>query len=157
MCLSVLTPKIPQSLLPAFKEKYHTESKQKWHFLTGTQSNIKTLTDSVGFQYTYNAKTGEYAHSAALIIITPEGRVSRYIRGIEYSPFTLKLAILEAIQEKFVSTIEKGLLYCYAFDSTENSYVLEAMAVMRIGAAFTVLGLILLFVILNRKKHRVKE
>ncbi|NQY73688.1 MAG: SCO family protein [Candidatus Margulisbacteria bacterium] len=141
----------------AFKEKYHGEnnkSDQKWSFLTGTKTNIKALTDSVGFTYKLDPKTGEYAHSAALVVLNQDGNISRYIRGIEYKPFTLKMAILEAIDNKTVSTIEKGLLYCYTFDSSSNSYALEAMSIMRVGGAVTVFVLLILFVILNRKRNR---
>ena len=110
-----------------------------WHFLTGQESQIRALADAVGFGYEYDPRDGQYAHSAVLTVLTPDGRVSRYLYGIEYSPTTLKLALLEASNGKIGTIIDRILLFCYRYDETTRKFSLAISRVMQTaGAATTV-------------------
>lgn len=112
-----------------------------WHFLTGQEAELKRLTQAFGFRYAFDAKQGQYAHSAALFVLTPNGKISRYLYGIEFPKNDVRLALAEAAEGKTISTVDHLLLYCYQYDPNARSYVLVAMRVMRLGALATMLGL----------------
>ncbi|NQY93925.1 MAG: SCO family protein [Campylobacteraceae bacterium] len=113
-----------------------------WNFLSTTnQESIDALTDSVGFKYERRVKDGvvDYLHPAAIIVLTPTGKVARYLNGIKYLPFDLKLAILEATDEKRRPTIANTLLYCFAYDAESKTYIFKAEKIVG--------GIILLMVV----------
>ncbi len=110
-----------------------------WHFLTGSSTNIEALAKAVGFSYEYDKEADQYGHAAVVVIATPEGRVSRYLYGVRFDPATLKLALLEASNGKIGSTWDRFILYCYHYDAGRGRYAPAAMAIMRLGAAGTVL------------------
>jgi protein SCO1/2 len=105
-----------------------------WHWLTGQQENIKALADRVGFHYRYVPQTGQYAHPAVLMVCTPDGRVSRYLKTIQYDPQTLRLSLVEAGQGKIGSTLDGVLLYCFKYDAAAGRYAPAAMQIMKIGS-----------------------
>ncbi|WP_051670854.1 SCO family protein [Bryobacter aggregatus] len=104
-----------------------------WHFLVDYQGNVKKLADQVGFRYNYDAHQQQYAHSAAIMILTPQGMVSRYLYGIKFKEQDLRLALTEAAADKFGLSFEKILLMCYHYDPSAKSYVLFATNFMRLG------------------------
>jgi len=110
-----------------------------WHFLTGREREIKRLAETVGFSYTYDPSTQEYAHAAAIFVCTPDGRVARYLYGIEYPAKRLKLALLEASEGTIGTTLDQLILYCYHYDPTNRRYSPVAMNIMRLGGGATVL------------------
>jgi protein SCO1/2 len=110
-----------------------------WHFLTGRELEIKRLAETVGFSYTYDPETGEYAHAAAIMVCTPDGRVARYLYGIEYPAKRLKFALLEAAEGTVGSTLDQLILYCYHYDPTNRRYSPVAMNIMRVGGGATAL------------------
>jgi len=110
-----------------------------WHFLTGEAQAIRALSDAVGFGYRYVEETDEYAHPAAIFIITPDGRVSRYLFGVKHDPKTLRLSMVEAAEGRIGSPLDKFLLYCYRYDSEEGRYAPVAIRIMRVGGIGTVL------------------
>ena len=114
-----------------------------WHFLTGSQENIRALTDAIGFVFKKIPGTNDYAHKAALMVLTPEGKISRYLNGVEYEPKTLRLSMIEASEGKVGSAKDKFLLFwnCYRYDPEKQRYTVAAVVIMRIGAALTVLVL----------------
>ena len=112
-----------------------------WHFLTGSGASIEALTKAVGFSYEYDRQTDQYGHAAVVMLVTPEGRVARYLYGVRFEPATLKLALLEASKGKIGSTWERFILYCYHYDSGQGRYALAALSIMRVGGALTVLVL----------------
>ncbi len=129
-----------------------------FRFFVGSQAETRRLADSVGFHYNYNPKTKEYAHGASIFFLTPEGKISRYLYGIEFRPADFKLAVLEASDRKQVSTTEKLLLFCYGYDSHARGYGLVAVNIMKIGGLVTILVLGLALFGLNRKyKDRSKR
>jgi protein SCO1/2 len=129
-----------------------------WHFLVGDEQNIRRLTDAVGFEYRYDARQKQYAHPAAIYLLTPEGRLGRYLYGITYDPNDVRLGLLEASQGRSISTTEKILLFCYHYDPQGKHYALVAMNVMRLGGAATVLALGgLLATMWARERRRRKQ
>ena len=112
-----------------------------WHFLTGSKASIEALTKAVGFSYEYDRATDQYGHAAAVMLLTPEGRVGRYLYGVVFDPATLKLGLLEASKGKIGSTWERFILYCYHYDADRGGYALAARSIMRVGGALTVIVL----------------
>lgn len=110
-----------------------------WHFLTGRELEIKRLAETVGFAYSYDPETGEYAHAAAVMVCTPDGRVARYLYGIEYPAQKLKFALLEAAEGTVGSTLDQLILYCYHYDPANRRYSPVAMNIMRLGGGATAL------------------
>ena len=110
-----------------------------WHFMTGRELEIKRLAETLGFSYTYDPVSQEYAHAASIFICTPDGRVARYLYGIEYPAKRLKLALLEAAEGTIGSTLDQLILYCYHYDPTNRRYTPVAMNIMRVGGGATAL------------------
>jgi len=124
------------------KEKYirrygRLESAGGWHFLTAHETAIKQITDAVGFQYAYESRTDQFAHGAALLILTPDGRTSRYFYGFEYKPRDLRLAIVEASSGKVGNVTDQFLLLCFHYDPTTGKYSRNAMMFARAGGVTT--------------------
>ena len=112
-----------------------TATDDGWTILTGDEANIRRLADAVGFGYRYVPERGEYAHSAALMVCTPDGVVSRYLYGIEYDPTTLRLSLVEAADGQIGSAMDQLLLFCFHYDATKGRYGPAAMNLMRAGGA----------------------
>ncbi|MHC4913728.1 MAG: SCO family protein, partial [Planctomycetota bacterium] len=127
-----------------------------WHFLVGRGEDARAVADSVGFGYRYDEARKEYAHAAGIFLLTPDGKLSRCLRGITFDPSTIKLSLVEASQGKQGSTIDSLLLWCFNFDENAGRYSLQATAVMRIGGLLTVIVLaaILLPVWLRARKRK---
>ncbi len=115
-----------------------------WLFLTGEEEQIGKLANAVGFQYFYIDDKEEYAHPAVIFILSPEGKISRYLYGIEYKGNDLKFGLLEASEGKIGSTLDRIILYCYHYDPNASSYVIFAGNLMRIGGGITAVLLVLL-------------
>jgi protein SCO1 len=116
--------------------------------LTGKNERIKKLADTIGFHYRYVPTTGEYAHVAVTMICTPDGRLSRYLDGVQYDPQTLRLALLEASEGKIGSPVDHFFLYCFQYDSATGKYGPSAFKLMRLGGATAVLvvgGVLLMY------------
>jgi protein SCO1/2 len=113
-----------------------------WHLLTGREYDIKRLTESVGFNYRWHDSQKQFAHAAVLILLTPDGRVSRYLYGVRFDPRTLRLSIVEASEGKVGSIMDQILMTCFQFDKHAGQYTLAAMALLRLAGFFTVLVLI---------------
>jgi protein SCO1/2 len=125
-----------------------------WHFLTGDKASIQALTQAAGFRYTYDRRTGEFGHATGMVLVTPDGRTSRYFYGIDFSPRDVRLGLIEAAARKIGSPIDQLLLFCYHYDATTGKYTLLVGRVMRAAAALTVLvlgGFIALMLLRERK------
>jgi protein SCO1 len=109
-----------------------------WHFLVDKDGNAKRLAEQMGFHYRYDERIQQFAHPAAIMILTPEGRISRYLYGVRYSPRDVRFALAEASEGRTTMALEKILLFCYHYDPTVGSYTVFAMNLMRGGAAATV-------------------
>lgn len=110
-----------------------------YHCLTGKDENIKALAATVGFKYTYSEETRQYAHAAVTFVCTPDGRVSRYLYGVEYNPQTVKFALLEAGQGKVGTTVDRFILACFHYDAEAGRYGPSAFRLMQAGGGFTVI------------------
>jgi protein SCO1 len=126
------------------KQKYlevyrRSGAAEGWHFLTGRETEIKKLADAVGFRYRYSPEQRQYFHVAVTFILTPNGRVSRYLYGVEYDPQTLRLSLLEAADGKIGSTADQILLFCFHYDAEKGRYAPAAFRLMRVGGGLTVL------------------
>jgi protein SCO1/2 len=124
-----------------------------WHFLTAHESAIRRLTNAVGFQYAYDPKSDQFAHGTALMAVTPQGRVSRYLYGFEYKPRDLRLALVEASAGKIGTATDAILLLCYHYDPATGRYSRTAMNFVRAGGVATMLGLAGFIIIMIRKEH----
>ncbi|MDP9002623.1 MAG: SCO family protein [Myxococcota bacterium] len=109
-----------------------------WNFLVGDEENIRRVTDAIGFKYRYDARQKQYAHPAAIYVVTPDGRIGRYLYGIQYDPGDVRLGLLEATEGRSITTTERLLLFCYHYDPQGKHYALVAMNVMRVGGAVAV-------------------
>jgi protein SCO1/2 len=108
-------------------------SVQGWHFLTGDEDQIRSVAKALGFEYHYNPATDDFSHAAVIFALSPHGKICRYLYGVQYSPNDLRLALLEAKDEKALSLGDKLLLFCYHYDSNVKGYVLFAQNLMRAG------------------------
>lgn len=126
-----------------------------WHFFSDNNGNVKKLAEQIGFNYRYDSKVEQYSHPSVITILTPEGKVSRYLYGIQFKPLDLRLALTEAKEEKFSFSTEQLLLLCYHYDPQSGSYVMFAMNFMRAGGALVVL-LIGLMIYRLRRAEKAK-
>jgi protein SCO1 len=110
-----------------------------WHFLTGQGDSIDALTKAVGFQYHYDPKTNQYAHATAIMILTPQGRISRYLYGIDFPPKDLRMGLVEAAQLKIGNPVDAVLLYCYHYNPATGKYGAVIANILRLAGAVTVL------------------
>ena len=116
-------------------------SERGWHFLTGEESAIRKLAEAVGFHYSFDAKTGEFAHATGIVLLTPGGKASRYFYGIEFSPRDLRLGLVEAAEGKIGTPIDQLLLFCYHYDPVTGKYGLFVTNLVRVGGLITVITL----------------
>ena len=112
-----------------------------WHFLTGDEASIHALAHSVGFRYVYHPETDQYTHAAGIMLLTPGGKVARYFYGLEYSARDLRLAMVEASEEKIGSLADVVSLLCYQYDPMTGKYGVPIMRTLRAAAVLTVLGI----------------
>src|SRR5262245_31826316 len=142
-----IDPHESPDLARAKKEHYvrdygRRDAAEGWHFLTGDQEAIAKLTDAIGFRYTYDKATGQWAHVSALIVLTPSGHIAQYFNGIEHDPQDLKFSLIQSSGERIGSVIDRALLYCYQYDANTGKYSLTVMRVVRLAGVATVLGLL---------------
>lgn len=141
------------------KEKYvrrygRASAYTGWHFLTGPESAIKRVTNAVGFEYAYDPQNNQFAHGTALIVLTPQGRVSKYFYGFEYKPRDLRLGLVEASAGKIGTLTDQLLLLCYHYDPSTGKYSRTAMNIMRTGGLATVFGLAGFIFVMIRSERR---
>jgi protein SCO1/2 len=141
------------------KEKYtkrygRTGAREGWHFLTANDSAIKALTKSVGFQYAYDQQHDQFAHGTVLLVLTPQGRLSRYLYGFEYKPRDLRLALVEASSGRIGGPTDQLLLLCYHYDPAVGKYGRSALNFVRAGGMATVVSLAAFIIVMIRKERR---
>jgi protein SCO1/2 len=125
-----------------------------WHFLTGTEASVKRITGAAGFRYAWDEKTGQFAHPAGVIVTTPDGRLARYLFGLEYGPRDLRFALIEASEGRVGTAVDSLLLYCYHYDPMTGRYGLVVMRVLRLAGAATVLLLGTFIAVMVRRERR---
>jgi protein SCO1/2 len=140
-----------------YLERYgHPQAAAGWHFLTGNQDQIDRLTEVVGFRYVYDAKADQFIHPSGIMVLTPAGRISRYLFGIEYPGRDLRLALVEASASKIGTPAEQVLLYCFHYDPAAGKYTASVLNFIRLGGVLTViaLGVFVWLVVRMTKRHR---
>ncbi|HVV43862.1 MAG TPA: hypothetical protein VHC72_01615, partial [Bryobacteraceae bacterium] len=130
----------------------HPETANGWHFLTGDQPSIDRVSKAVGFRYKWDARTAAFAHASAIYLLTPEGRLSKYFYGIDYSPKDMRFGLVEASHNKIGTKVDQILLFCYHFDPNTAKYTPVAMGLLR-GAGAATLLLLGGFVFIKLKKE----
>jgi protein SCO1 len=122
-----------------------------WHFLTGSQESIDALTKAVGFQYEYDAKSGQFAHTTAIMVVTPEGKIAQYYYGVEFPPTDLRLGLIQASQNKIGTLADEVVLYCYHYDPQAGRYSAIVSHIVQLGGGVTILALGILLTVLIRR------
>jgi len=133
----------------------HPETNGAWHFLVGNPESVKQITTAVGFNYVWDVHTAQFAHASAIYLATPEGKLSKYFFGVDYSPKDLRFALVEASENRIGSVVDQVLLFCYHFDEQAAKYTPYAMGMLRLAGGATVLGLgLFMFVMLKRDSRQ---
>jgi protein SCO1 len=151
------TPSIAYAKRAVYLGMYNrTGASEGWHFLTGPEVSIKALTSAVGFHYNYDQATDQYAHATAIMVLTPQGKLSRYFYGIRYPAGQVRLALVEASHNKIGSPVDEVLLFCSHYDPATGKYSLIISRILFIAALVTVLclgGLLLVMFRGGRHAH----
>jgi protein SCO1/2 len=152
------TPDMATKKKAEFLKRYgRPGAAEGWHFLTGPQASIDALTKAAGFQYQYDPKTGQFAHSTAIMVLTPEGKIAQYYYGVEYAPKDLRLGLIQASENKIGNLADQVLLYCYHYDPTTGKYGAIIARVLQLSGLATVLAMGVLMTILIRYGRASEE
>lgn len=151
-------PDLARNKKASYLERYgRAGSETGWHFLTGTQESIDKLTNAAGFKYQWDEQSQQFAHGSAVMVATPDGKLSRYLYGIDYSPKDLKFAMMDSAESKIGNPAEQLYLYCFHYDPTTGKYGLAVLKVIRFGGILTVLGLGAMFFFFWRRSKNKKQ
>ncbi len=132
------TPVMAAAKKAAYLDRYGRPGTENgWHFLTGDEANIQRVTGAAGFHFAWDESTQQFAHASGVIVVTPDGRIARYLFGIEYPPRDLKFSLMESSEGRIGSVVDQVLLYCYHYVPATGSYSLVAMNAVRLGGAVT--------------------
>lgn len=123
-----------------------------WHFLSGDEASIRQLTRAIGFRYHWDERTKEFAHAAGVVVLTPEGQISRYFYGIDYPPRDVRLGLVEAASRRIGTVSDRLLLFCFHYDPAVGKYSAATFNILRVSAAVTLFGLVSMIVILRRRE-----
>lgn len=152
------TPALAAQKKAIYMEHYRRpEAAAGWHFLTGEESQIKLLADTVGFRYAYDPATQLYVHASGILVLTPAGRVARYFYGLEYSARDLRLGLVEASAGKIGSPVDQVLLFCYHYDPATGRYGAAVMKTVRAAGLATVAALGMFLFMMFRRDRRRRE
>jgi protein SCO1/2 len=139
----------------AYMERYgRPGTDQGFHFLTGSEAAIAQLTETVGFKYAWDEEIKQYAHAAGIVVLTPEGRVSKYYYGLQYSPRDLRLGLVEAADRRIGTPVDTLLLYCYHYDPTTGKYGLVAMRAVQAAGLLLVAAMVTFWIVMWRRSKR---
>jgi protein SCO1 len=144
----------------ALKKKHEALSRfarpateQGWHFLTGSQESIEAVTKAASFRYSFDQQTRSFGHASGILILTPDGRISRYFFGVEYPPTHVRLGLVDASAGKIGTPVDHLLLFCYQYDPSRARYSATVLTVIRMGGVVTLLCMAIGFVIFRRREH----
>ncbi len=124
-----------------------------WHFLTGSKESIDTVTNAASFRFTYDPKTKLFGHASGILLLTPDGRISRYFFGVDYPSSNVRLGLVDASAGKIGNPVDHFLLFCYQYDPTKARYSATILSVIRMGGMVTLLCMAIGFVIFRRRDH----
>lgn len=122
-----------------------------WHFLTGSKASIDAVTTAANFRFTFDPNTNLFAHASGIMLLTSDGRISRYFYGVEFPSRDVRLGLVDASAGKIGTPVDRALLFCYQYDPSSGRYSASILKVMRLGAILTVLGLVSAILIFRRR------
>lgn len=135
----------------AMKHFRRPETAAGWHFLTGPKESINALTKAANFRYSFDEKSGLFAHAAGIMLLTPDGRISRYFYGVEFPARDVRLGLVDASAGKIGTPIDRALLFCYRYDPTSARYSASILSIIRLAGVATILGLVAAILIFRRR------
>jgi len=151
-------PALARDAKTSYLKRYgHRGMPTGWHFLTGEPASIERLTQAVGFSYRYDTRTNQYAHASGIMVLTPQGKLSRYFYGIEFAPRDLRLALVEASANRIGSLTDQVLLFCYHYDPFQGKYGFIIMNVIRLCGLLFVLSVGTLIVWMWRRERWLEK
>ena len=127
------------------------ETESGWHFLTGPASSVDAVTKAANFRYNYDAKNNLFAHASGVMVLTPDGRISRYFYGVEYPGRDMRLGLVDASAGKIGSPIDHVLLFCYHYDPTSATYSASILKLIRLAGIVTILAIVSAILIFRRR------
>jgi len=154
------TPELATAKKATILKRYNRPgASDGWHFLTGPQESIDAITKAVGFQYSYDQKTGQFAHSTAIMLLTPEGKVAQYYYGVEFPPKDVRLGLIQASQNKIGTLADQVLLYCYHYDPATGKYGAIISRIIQLAGGLTILsiGTVLLMLFRRGPDHELRR
>jgi len=122
-----------------------------WHFLTGSKESINALTKGANFRYSFDQKSGLFAHASGIMLLTADGRISRYFYGVEYPSRDVRLGLVDASAGKIGTPIDHALLFCYRYDPASGRYSASILKIIRLGGVLTILGLVAGMLVFRRR------
>ncbi len=150
------TPELAAQKKSAFVKKYRRPGAEEgWHFLVGDAAPIEQLAEAVGFRYRYDEASKQYAHGAGIVVLTPDGHVSRYFYGIEYPPTDMRLALVESGQGKVGSPVDQFLLLCFHYDPATGRYGLAISRLIKASGILTLVSLGTFWFFMIRRERRM--
>lgn len=148
-------PELATAKKKTYLEQYgRPEAAKGWHFLTGEADDIKALADAIGFGYRYDPDRMEYAHGAAIFFASPQGKLTRYLYGIQHPPKQLHLALVEAGEGTIGSAVDRFLMRCYMYNPDSREYAFYIWGAMRLGGLLTIIFISAMLFILWRRERR---
>lgn len=153
------TPRQAAARRAAQLERYgRPGAEDGFHFLTGSPEAVARLTEAIGFRYAWDDEGEQYVHAATVLVLTPGGRIAYYFPGVEYPPRDLRLALVEAADERIGSVVDRVLLYCFQYDPASGRYSLMTMNLVRLGGLVTLLAVgVFVLSSLRRERRRTAE
>ncbi len=134
--------------------KFHRpETASGWHFLTGSKESIATVTNAANFHFNYDPKFNLFAHASGILLLTPEGRISRYFYGVEFPGYDVRLGLVDASNGKIGTPVDHVLLYCFQYDPATAKYSATIIHIMQLAAVLTMAVMLTAFLIFRRREH----
>jgi len=132
------------------------ETASGWHFLSGSKESIATVTNAANFHFNFDQKNNLFAHGSGILLLTPDGRISRYFYGVEFPGRDLRLGLVDASQGKIGTPVDKVLLFCFQYDPSAARYSATILSIMRVGAVLTIAGLLFVILFFWRRDHAAR-
>lgn len=149
------TPELARGKKAEYVKEYGRSGAERgWHFLTGEEESIRRLTQAAGFKYYWDEESKQFAHASGVMVATPDGKLSKYLYGIDYAPRDLRLALVEASAGRIGSPVDRMLLFCYHYDPSTGKYTLAVMNIVRVLGTATVAAIGLFVFLMLRRERR---
>jgi protein SCO1/2 len=149
------TPEMAASKKRSAMEHFRRpETASGWHFLTGSKESIAAVTNAANFHFNFDTKNNLFAHASGIMLLTPDGRISRYFYGVEFPGRDLRLGLVDASQGKIGTPVDKVMLFCFQYDPSAARYSATILGIMRIGAVLTVAALLFIILFFRRRDAR---